>query len=173
MPNLVKSEHITDKTKFHIVICLVKLTGECKDEDVFTRMRWMIKMNKPFIDFTDQVCLITGAGSETGIGFSTAKILGSLGGRIAMVATTDRIYKRADELKTLGIDARGYIADLMDRDEVNAVMSKIAEDFGDIHVLINNAGMTQVGEEEDFTDILNVTDDRTAVTGDFVTADSF
>lgn len=114
-------------------------------------------MNKPFIDFTDQVCLITGAGSEAGIGFSTAKILGNLGGRIALIATTDRIYKRADELKAMGIDAKGYIADLMNRDEVNAAVKQIADDFGSIHVLVNNAGMTQVGEEEDFTDILNVT----------------
>ena len=114
-------------------------------------------MDKTFVNFKNQVCLITGAGSETGIGFNTAKILGSLGGRIALIATTDRIYKRAEELKAMGIEAKGYIANLMDRDETNAVIKKIADDFGDIHVLINNAGMTQVGEEEDFTDILNVT----------------
>ena len=103
-------------------------------------------MDKSFVNFRDQVCLITGAGSETGIGFNTGKILGSLGGRIALIATTDRIHKRADELKAMGIEAKGYIANLMDRDETNAVIKKIADDFGDINVLINNAGMTQVGE---------------------------
>lgn len=41
-------------------------------------------MNHSFIEFKDQVCLITGAGSRTGIGFAAAKILGSLGGRIAI-----------------------------------------------------------------------------------------
>ena len=45
-----------------------------------------------FINFKDQVCLITGAGSETGIGFNAAKILGGLGGRIALVATTAVSY---------------------------------------------------------------------------------
>lgn len=114
-------------------------------------------MENSFINFKDQVCLVTGAGSESGIGFNTAKIIGSLGGRIALIATTDRIYKRAEELKALGIEGKGYIADLMDRDETNAVIKQIADDFGDIHVLINNAGMTQVGEEEDFADILSVT----------------
>ena len=53
---------------------------------------------KSFVNFKDQVCLITGAGSETGIGFNAAKILGGLGGRIALVATTDRIFNRAREL---------------------------------------------------------------------------
>ena len=79
-------------------------------------------MDKSFVNFRDQVCLITGAGSETGIGFNTGKILGSLGGRIALIATTDRIHKRADELKAMGIEAKGYIANLMDRDETNAVI---------------------------------------------------
>lgn len=31
--------------------------------------------------FENQVCLITGAGSPTGIGFATAKDLGLLGGK--------------------------------------------------------------------------------------------
>ena len=32
-----------------------------------------------FVDFENRVCLVTGAGSPTGIGFNTAKILGGLG----------------------------------------------------------------------------------------------
>ena len=114
-------------------------------------------MKNSFIDFTGRVCLITGAGSPSGIGFCTAKILGKLGARVALVATTDRIFQRAEELCSLGIYAKGYIADLMDRSQVEAVISKISEDFGSIDVLVNNAGMTQVGEEEDFSDFMHVT----------------
>ena len=75
-----------------------------------------------FIQFNHQVCLITGAGSETGIGFSTAEIIGQLGGKIALISTTDRIQKRVQELEHLGIDARGYVADLMDRNQVEKVI---------------------------------------------------
>ncbi|MDD3169090.1 MAG: SDR family NAD(P)-dependent oxidoreductase, partial [Eubacteriales bacterium] len=105
-----------------------------------------------FIQFKNQVCLVTGAGSENGIGFSTAKILGRLEGRIALISTTDRIQRRVDELRTLGAEARGYVADLMDRAQVEKVIDEIISDFGHIDVLINNAGMTQVGEAEDFTE---------------------
>ena len=49
--------------------------------------------------FENQVCLITGAGSPTGIGFATAKDLGLLGGKIYMIATSNRIFERANELK--------------------------------------------------------------------------
>ncbi len=114
-------------------------------------------MAKGFISFENQTCLITGAGSPTGIGFSTAKILGSLGAKVALVATTERIYQRAAELEKEGITAKGYIANLMDRDETAAMMRQVVADFGSIEVLINNAGMTQVGEEEDFTDFMHVT----------------
>ena len=73
---------------------------------------------KQFIEFNDKVCIVTGAGSETGIGFQTAAILGALGGRVIIVSTTERIYKRQQELQARGIDAKGIIADLMDRQVV-------------------------------------------------------
>lgn len=106
-----------------------------------------------FVDFSGQVCLVTGAGSEAGIGFNTARILGDLGGKIAIVATTDRIFKRVDELKKMGIEAKGYIADLMDRSAVKVLLEEVAGDFGGVDVLVNNAGMVQVGVEEDFTPV--------------------
>lgn len=110
-----------------------------------------------FVDFENQVCLVTGAGSPTGIGFNTAKILGGLGGKIAIVATTDRIYERAEELKAEGVDAKGYTADLMDREQVKQLVDDVTEEFGRIDVLVNNAGMVQVGMEEDFSGFLDMT----------------
>ena len=104
-----------------------------------------------FMTFNNQVCLITGAGSAAGIGFATAEILGSLGAKIALVATTNRIYERASELQSNGLSAKGYIADLMNRDQTSKVVSDVIADFGKIDILINNAGMTQIGQEEDFT----------------------
>jgi 3-oxoacyl-[acyl-carrier protein] reductase len=104
-----------------------------------------------FISFKEQVCLVTGAGSDSGIGFASAKILGSLGAKIVLISTTDRIFKRELQLIEFGIEAKGYIADLMDRKAVENVIEKIISDFGKIDVLVNNAGMTQVGDEEEFT----------------------
>jgi len=106
---------------------------------------------KSFINFDQQVCLITGAGSDSGIGFACAKIIGGLGGTIALISTTDRIFQRETELKQLGIRAKGFVADLMDRKSVEDVVEQVVSTFGKIDVLVNNAGMTQVGEEEEFT----------------------
>lgn len=111
---------------------------------------------KKFVNFENRVCLVTGAGSTTGIGFCTAKILGELGGKIAIVSTTDRIHQRAEELATEGIEAKGYVADLMDREQVKAMVEAVIADFGGIDVLVNNAGMVQVGMEEDFSGFLDM-----------------
>jgi len=115
---------------------------------------------KAQIGFEDKVCLITGAGSKFGIGFSTAQIIGKLGATVLLVATSERIYDRAKELEDMGIEAKGYIADLMDRKQVNNLINSIIDEFQRIDILINNAGMTQVGSEEIFSDFASMNDDE-------------
>ena len=115
-------------------------------------------MERSFISFEGRTCLITGAGSPSGIGSATAKILGKLGGRIALTSTTDRIFEREAELAAEGIEAKAYVADLMDREQVKDLVDKVAADFGAIHVLVNNAGMVQTGQgEEDMTPVKDMT----------------
>ena len=95
---------------------------------------------KQFIDFTDKVCLVTGAGSENGIGFKTAEILGLLGGRVIMVSTTERILERERELKKQGIRVKGKIADLMDRSQVKSLIQDIIAVYGKIDVWSTTPG---------------------------------
>ena len=115
-------------------------------------------MKRTFVNFEGQVCLVTGAGSASGIGFETAKLLGGLGARIALTSTTERIHEREAELKEQGIDAKGYIADLMDRQQVKKLVEDVVAEFGKIDALINNAGMVQMNKaEEDFSHIADMT----------------
>lgn len=106
-----------------------------------------------FIEFKDRICLVTGAGSDSGIGFQTARILGALGGKVIIVSTTERIKEREKELQAMGINAKGVIADLMDRKAVKDMANMIVEEYGKIDVLVNNAGMVQTGvADETFGD---------------------
>jgi len=100
--------------------------------------------------FHNRIALVTGAGSESGIGFAAARTLASSGARLALTSTTDRIFERAKTLSTEGSRARGYTADLMERDQVNELVDGVMRDFGRIDILVNNAGMVQVGKEETF-----------------------
>lgn len=105
-------------------------------------------MQHRLFDLSGKVALITGAGSESGIGFACARLLGELGARIAITATGPRIEQRAEELRGRGIDARAYRADLTDRAEVAGLAAALAEDFGGVDILVNNAGMTMEGSAE-------------------------
>jgi 3-oxoacyl-[acyl-carrier protein] reductase len=79
--------------------------------------------------FNNRVALITGTGSEKGIGFATADILAKCGARVAITSTTDRIYERANELEGEGLSVKGYIADLMRRDQVKQLADNLICDF--------------------------------------------
>jgi len=94
-------------------------------------------------DLSGRVALVTGAGSESGIGFATARLLAELGASVAVTSTTDRIHERADELG--GAGASGHVADLTDEEQVERVVREVAERHGALDIVVNNAGMVSVG----------------------------
>ena len=98
--------------------------------------------------FQARVALITGAGSESGIGFAAARILGERGARVAIAATTGRIQTRAAELGELGIEAEGFAADLTDADAAADLVAGVQGRFGRLDILVDNAGMVQTGVED-------------------------
>jgi 3-oxoacyl-[acyl-carrier protein] reductase len=98
----------------------------------------------PF-DFSGRVALVTGAGSETGIGHACARLLARLGAAVAVTATTDRVEQRAAELRGDGAAATAHVADLTDRDEAFALVSSVQREHGRIDVLVNAAGIAQTG----------------------------
>jgi 3-oxoacyl-[acyl-carrier protein] reductase len=106
-------------------------------------------MRMPY-DLRDQVALITGAGSPSGIGFAAARALAAMGASIAINDIDARAGQRAAELRAAGHAARGYACNLTHRDAVKARMTDILSDFGRIDILVNNAGMTFGGQAEEY-----------------------
>jgi 3-oxoacyl-[acyl-carrier protein] reductase len=96
-----------------------------------------------------RVALVTGAGSPSGIGFATAQVLGREGALVAVASTTARIEERAVELRADGLAAEGYVADLTDRSQVEALWAAVLGRFGRIDILVNNAGMVTVEDREE------------------------
>lgn len=85
---------------------------------------------------------MTGAGSPSGIGFATARLLGALGARVAVTATTERVHERASELSRVGVDTVGLVVDLTDEDATRSALHQARTALGPIEILVNNAGMT-------------------------------
>lgn len=85
---------------------------------------------------------MTGAGSPSGIGFATARLLGALGARVAVTATTERVHERASELSQQGVDAVGLVLELTDEAAVRTALDQARSVLGPVGILVNNAGMT-------------------------------
>ncbi|WBC13836.1 SDR family NAD(P)-dependent oxidoreductase [Micromonospora sp. WMMA1998] len=102
-----------------------------------------------------RVALVTGAGSADGIGYATARRLADLGARVAIVSTTRRIHDRAGEL-----GVTGFVADLTDESEVGALADAVAEQLGDVEVLVNNAGLASRASPEVLRPVAQLTYDE-------------
>jgi 3-oxoacyl-[acyl-carrier protein] reductase len=101
-------------------------------------------MKGPF-DLTGRVALVTGCGSAGGIGFASARFLGQLGASVAITSTTDRVDTRRAELGAEGRVATAHVADLTSPDQARALVELVETEHGRIDILVNAAGIAQIG----------------------------
>lgn len=96
------------------------------------------------------VAVITGAGK--GIGKAIALRLAKDGYKIAVCYknSKDAAENTVSEIEAFGGSAAAYRLDITDAQNVNLVISEIEKNFGEIAVLVNNAG---IAEQSLFTDI--------------------
>ena len=100
-----------------------------------------------------KVALVTGAAY--GIGFAIAEAFAEAGARIAFnCRSQEHLDKALVDYRSKGIEARGFICDVTDEGQVQAMVAQIAFELGTIDILVNNAGiirripMTEMSAEE-------------------------
>ena len=118
------------------------------------------------MDFTKKfslegkIALITGA--SYGIGFGIASAYAAAGATIVFndikQEFVDRGLKAYEEA---GIQAHGYVCDVTDEEQVQAMVAKITEEVGPIDILVNNAGIIKripmiEMEAKDFRAVIDV-----------------
>ncbi|MEL6345350.1 MAG: SDR family oxidoreductase [Myxococcota bacterium] len=86
-------------------------------------------------------------GASAGIGRATALAFAARGASVALLARRkDRLTALAAELAQAGAPrTRAIAADLDDRDGLGERIDALIEDFGEIHILINNTGGPPAG----------------------------
>ena len=92
--------------------------------------------------------LVTGCGSELGIGFASARALAGLGAAVAITSTTDRIAERARTLAATGATVSHHVADLVQREQAFALVAEAERQIGPLDLLVNAAGMVQAGRSD-------------------------
>ena len=103
-----------------------------------------------------RVALVSGAGSEHGIGMAIARRLGVAGVKLIITASSARIAERVAELRAEGFEVEGRAADLTDEQQVFELGQWAEALWGRIDILVNNAGMAMQGSPEPFAALANM-----------------
>jgi len=105
---------------------------------------------KPRFQFSGRTVLIT--GGSRGLGLVMARLLLKEGARVAFCGREEATLERArDELERAGGDVLAIPCDVRDQVQVEAMVAAVHERWGAVDVLINNAGVIQVGPLESMT----------------------
>ena len=102
-------------------------------------------------------------GGSRGIGKGIAQVFAKHGANVAFTyaSSVNAANELEKELSGLGVKAKGYQSNAANFEEAQELVKKVAEDFGKIDILINNAGITKDNllmrmTEEDFDKVIEV-----------------
>jgi short-subunit dehydrogenase len=119
-----------------------------------------LKKSRRRFDLKNKVVLIT--GGSRGLGLVLAREFAAEGAKIAICARDGAELAAAKEdLEMRGAEVFEAICDVTKQDEINHLVADVFMRFGQIDVLVNNAGVIQVGPletqtEKDFTEALDI-----------------
>ncbi|MBR9856792.1 MAG: 3-oxoacyl-ACP reductase FabG [Oceanisphaera sp.] len=108
------------------------------------------------MSFSGKVVLVTGA--SRGIGRATAELFASRGATVIGTATSE---KGAEAISAyLGDNGAGLVLNVTDVESMNQLLETIKQRYGDIDVLVNNAGITRDNlmmrmKDDEWQDILD------------------
>jgi len=95
-------------------------------------------------DVAGKVVLIT--GGSRGLGLVMAREFAARGARLAIVARDAGELSRAkSDLESMGAEVFAAVCDMTDQSEVESMVSEVGSALGPVDVLVNNAGVIQVG----------------------------
>jgi NAD(P)-dependent dehydrogenase (short-subunit alcohol dehydrogenase family) len=120
----------------------------------------IFRVTRRTYSFGKKVVLIT--GGSRGLGLVLARQLCAEGARIALLARDpDELARAHEELVQRGGEVMTISCDLLDRAQIDTAVQKVVDYFGSLDVVINNAGIIEVGpldhmHRQDFERAMNL-----------------
>ena len=111
------------------------------------------------VDLSGQTALVTGA--SRGIGKAIALALGQAGAKVACIARNEeKLRETADAIASAGGKAVVYTCDVTDSAAVQKVVDAVVEDWDQLDIVVNNAGITRDTlilrmSDEDWDDVIS------------------
>ena len=97
-----------------------------------------------------KVAIVT--GGTRGIGLAIVKKFLDAGAKVVLFGSKkESVEKALAELKNENQEVIGFYPDLTNVDEVRQTFKEVAEQFGKINILVNNAGLSSSTKIEDYT----------------------
>ena len=105
--------------------------------------------NKTLFDLDGRVALVT--GGSRGLGLQIAEALGDYGATVAISARKQHELDAAlEHLRARGIRAEAFAADASKPESVGQLVESVLAAFGQVDVLVNNAGASWGAPAEDY-----------------------
>ena len=108
-----------------------------------------------------KTAIITGASK--GIGKGIAETFAKQGANVAFtfLSSVEKGQALEQELQQYGTKVKGYRSDASKMEDAEALIAQVVEDFGGVHIVVNNAGITKDTllmrmTEEDFNRVIEV-----------------
>lgn len=99
-------------------------------------------------NITGKVVAITGASS--GMGKAIAIKLAEIGAKVVLGARrTDRLQQLAEDIESKGGEAAFITIDVKNKADLENLVNKAVEQYGKLDVMVNNAGISQLGRIDD------------------------
>jgi NAD(P)-dependent dehydrogenase (short-subunit alcohol dehydrogenase family) len=112
-------------------------------------------------DLTGRVAWVTGAGR--GLGKAMAEALANAGATVALTARSEADTEEvACALRSAGHEALALPGSVAESTTVDALVERIADDYGDLDILVNCAGISPVFKrseklaDDEWTDVLGI-----------------
>ena len=97
------------------------------------------------LGLSGRVALI--AGGSAGIGAATARLLGSQGARVVLLArSADKLEETVKTITAAGGEAQSHVCDILDTAAVDRVVASIVKAYGRIDIAVLSIGAAQGGE---------------------------